>query len=81
MKFKKTNDSENMMVTFEMRNVFTYGRSMSIKWEYEQIESFSAVYHFKYKPFNRKRDTYSYWKDMYRLDFNDGSCNWNGEEP
>ena len=81
MKFKKTNDSDNMMVDFEMRNVFMHGRSMPIKWEYEQLEAFGHSYHFGYKLFNRKRDTSSYWKDMFRLSFNDDECFWNGEEP
>jgi hypothetical protein len=80
MKFKKSNDTDNMMVRFEMRNVFHHGRSMPLYWEYEQIESFTCTYHFGFKPFNRKRDTYSYYKDMFRSDYNDGIF-WNGEEP
>jgi len=81
MKFKKTNLSDDMMVSFDMRRVFAEGRTMTIKWEYEVIEGFHDSYHFGFKPYNRKRDTYSYYKSMYRIDYNDGECFWNGEEP
>jgi hypothetical protein len=79
MKFRKGINRDDIALSVISRFAFSNRRSEPIGVEFDECPSFYR-YSFGYNTYNIKRNAYDCWKQMYRLDFNDEICYWNGED-